>query len=442
MAEAAPTPPKKPAPPTFAELWRGKLTPAELAALRRVRWFDRLTSLWAPVTVLALVFLVYLVIVESLVCSYPWLLPPMQAFGALCFFWWAGLVIWGRAARMASRRRKARTFAEELLVDVQRVVKRHRAAIKDKATNELVEGAAALVRALTKDQAAIEAATKELDTSADKHLATLRKVSLLDAGGGFAKALLIALLVRSVFVEPFKIPSGSMLPTLEIGDQIFVNKFIYGVRVPFTNWVPFVVVRPPKRGDVIVFNNPVRPEVDYIKRVVGVPGDRVSFRGRAVFVNDVELSVQPEAEGFVTWEQPTPASFTDWVLNWRNWFVNDWFTNTQSLGRETIDGQAHWVLHDDTHPNRISGEIAVPQGHVFVMGDNRDNSTDSRFGLGGPDRGVKFVPWGSIKGKATVIWLALGHDGLFSGVFGGTGIRTDRFFRPVSLCGNEPTRTR
>jgi len=439
VAERVQTQPQ-PAPVTFAALVRGKLSADEQKALSKVRWADRLTSLWAPVTVLALIFLVYLTIVESAVCSYPWLMPVMQFIGAACFFWWAGLVVAYQVLRPWAKRRKVRTTAEELLSDVEGVVKKHRKGLKERALEDLSDKAAALLKGLGKDQKTVEDTAKALDASADKHLAQLRKTSALDLGSGFVKALLIALAVRSVFVEPFKIPSGSMIPTLEIGDQIFVNKFIYGVRLPFTNYVPFVIVRPPRRGDVIVFNNPVKPEDDYIKRVIGVPGDRIEVKDRFVYLNGQQLPLEQEAERVVTWEQTPARSFGEWLGSWRNWFHDDWTEDTKTLSREIIDGQVHRVLHADHRMENPEGEIVVPEGHVFVMGDNRDNSYDSRFGLGVPSLGVKFVPYGNIKGKATVIWLALGHGGLLSGVFGGTGIRTERFFLPVTMCGNEPPR--
>src|SRR5439155_16071265 len=112
----------------------------------------------------------------------------------------------------------------------------------------------------------------------------------------------VALLIRSVLVEPFKIPSGSMIPTLEIGDQIFVNKFIYGVRVPFLDSVPFVIVREPRRGDVIVFYNRLVGK-DFIKRIIATPGDKLVAHGAKIFVNGEELQAQVENDSYQHWGQ-------------------------------------------------------------------------------------------------------------------------------------------
>ena len=129
---------------------------------------------------------------------------------------------------------------------------------------------------------------------------------------GLVKALVVALLIRTVLVEPFKIPSGSMLPTLEIGDQIFVNKFIYGVRIPYLNVVPFSLVRSPERGDVIVFNNPADTSKDFIKRVVGIPGDVVEIRDDVVYVNGREQPRTLVATDFPVWDEEH-ARQTSWL---------------------------------------------------------------------------------------------------------------------------------
>ncbi|MDX2014245.1 MAG: signal peptidase I [Myxococcaceae bacterium] len=421
---------------TLGDAAKATLSAAELAALSKVRWIERLKSLWAPVTVLALVFLVYLAIVETSVCTYLWLQPIMKAFGLACVLWWAVLVVLRYAWREWEGRRLARHEAEELLSVVEGLANTKRAQLKESVWSELVERSTALARALPgAETSALGEATKKLHESYDKHLVKLKSAAWLETGGGLVRALAIALLVRTVFLEPFKIPSGSMLPTLEIGDQVFVNKFIYGVRLPFTNTVPFTIVRPPKRGDVIVFNNPVMPEYDYIKRVVAIGGDTLTFQGRELRVNGAKLEATQEAASHPYWTQD--ASRPTAV---RDWFVDDWQREEQVLLKERLDGVTHWILNRPGTLQATDGlEVKVPEGHVFVMGDNRDGSADSRFGLRATGSNVHFeyVPLGHIKGKATVIWLALGRGGLLSGVFGGTGFRTDRLFQPMELCGAE-----
>ena len=422
----------------FSSAVDAKLTPAERKASARLRWEDRLTSLWAPVTVLALVFLVYLIIVELADCSYLWLQPPMQLLAGVTFLWWAGLVIARIVARRWSSRRIARGTAEELLSEVEKVISKNQAEVPPKRWAELVEKTAALMQALPGDAGPLKESTKQLDTA----FASYRRNAVFDFGSGFIKALLIAVIVRSVFIEPFKIPSGSMIPTLEIGDQIFVNKFIYGVRIPFTNYVPFSIVRPPKRGDIIVFNNPYSPDLDYIKRVVGIGGDTIEFKGREVIVNGQVLPTR-DAVADLTVHDQQRQSFDGPIAWFKDWFESDdWEELHPALHFEKLDGKEHYVLYE-RYASFSDGSYTVPAGEVFVMGDNRDHSADARFGLV-PSRGVKFVsvPLGHIKGKATVIWLPLGHGGWFSNIFGGTGLRVERLFLPLTLCADELPRVK
>jgi signal peptidase I len=397
----------------------------DAAALKKVRWIERAYSLWAPVTVFGIAFAIYLLIVENSVCTYLWLQPVLKVFGFLCFVSWAALVGMRVLVKPFKQLRNARHGSEELVDELDALLKKNPAAVKDQPKQEILTLREELLNVVPgSDPAAINAAAEKLDAAMDKHLSKWRKGGAFDFGSGFVKALLVALLIRSVLLEPFKIPSGSMIPTLEIGDQIFVNKFIYGVRIPFTNFVPFQIVRAPRRGDVIVFNNPVDPDKDFVKRVVGIPGDKIEILGRQVTINGVVQDLKTEADPFAHWDQSN----------------GNWNEAVASLSRETLDGVPHYTLHHRSGSRGFDhNPITVPEKSVFVMGDNRDNSEDSRYGLGKGD-GVQFVPYGSIKGKAMVIWLALGHGGLFSGLFGGTGLRTDRFFLPVTMCGAEAPR--
>lgn len=418
------------------------LTQDERRSLRRWRWRRRLESLWAPVTVLAALFLVHTVVVEAATCAGTAAQAFIQPAAVVCFGWWCALVV----ARLLGRRVRGRSAASadaEATLEHVAALEAGLAGLPQRSRDAVVAKEAAVLRALGGSAETVDAAVAELEQAAEGPLkgSPPRRG---DSIGGFALALTVALLVRTVIVEPYRIPSGSMLPTLAIGDQIFVNKFIYGVRLPFTNTVPFVIVREPRRGDVVVFNNPMQPDRDFIKRVVGVPGDRLEFRGRTVILNGRPIELQAVDPAFATVDAPppmelrlgSPASWGRWVSRW---FVDDWTSYPQSLSLETLDGVPHWVLHSQTASMSIDETVQVPPGHVFVMGDNRDHSADSRFGLGEADRGVQFVPYGHIKGKAMVVWLSLSHGGFLSRLFGGTGYRLDRFGRPVTLCRDQPT---
>ena len=211
----------------------------------------------------------------------------------------------------------------------------------------------------------------------------------------FVKAILwafaIAIFLRSFVIEAYKIPSSSMLPTLEIGDHIFVNKFIYGFMIPGTT-IKFAQWHHPQRGDVIVFKMPLDTSKDYIKRVVGLPGDVISTQGDDVFVNGVKIT--DTAKGQIDIVDPGVSGCTPEAVD----------LYTEHLPLVPGDPQSKTVDHVIVHnPSGFGGHFAqsewtVPADHLFAMGDNRDNSADSRTGW--------TVPYSFVKGRAMFIWLS------------------------------------
>jgi signal peptidase I len=205
----------------------------------------------------------------------------------------------------------------------------------------------------------------------------------------------VVFLIRSFWVEPFKIPSGSMKPTLLVGDFILVNKYTYGIRIPVIN-KKVLDVNPLARGDVVVFRYPADPSVDYIKRVVGLPGDKVVYRGKRLTINGQALDVQPA--GF----------YTDSELNYLR----------LPMTTETLGSHKHQIMIVPAQPpvdlaavrqfahrenceyNDDGFSCTVPDGNYFMMGDNRDQSSDSRY--------WGFVPDDHIKGRAFLVWMNFG----------------------------------
>ncbi|MEN9724430.1 MAG: signal peptidase [Pseudomonadota bacterium] len=208
-------------------------------------------------------------------------------------------------------------------------------------------------------------------------------------------ALLLVLMIRSSIIEAFKIPSGSMIPTLLVGDHIFVNKFAYGLKLPLSDWFadkPITLIdrAPPKRGDVIVFIYPKDESLHYIKRVVAVPGDTIEVRDKVVYINGNPIPHEPlsETERQKVLEKLDPSKYD--------------FASLEAF-QEHFDGGNPVVLTDKANFTTQSfGPRTVPADHVFVMGDNRDFSNDSRF--------WGFVPYKNVKGKAVVIWLSIWID--------------------------------
>lgn len=197
---------------------------------------------------------------------------------------------------------------------------------------------------------------------------------VIEYAKSFFPILLLVLLLRSFLFEPFRIPSGSMMPTLLEGDFIFVNKFAYGLRLPVIN-KKIVDIGEPERGDVMVFKLPSEPSVNYIKRVVGLPGDVVNYAPstRTLTVNGKEVPL----EMIGSYERDPDYE----------------------VGREQLGDSSHLVLHAPGQQGR-GGTYSVPEDHYFVMGDNRDNSRDSRF------RGVEYIPEELLVGRAVRVWMS------------------------------------
>ncbi len=209
----------------------------------------------------------------------------------------------------------------------------------------------------------------------------------------FFPVILVVFLLRSFLVEPFKIPSGSMLSTLLVGDFILVNKYTYGIRLPVIN-VKVVDVNKPQRGEVMVFRYPVNPSLDYIKRVVGLPDDQVVYRNKRLTINGHEIEVKRTGE----------YNYVEGGIN---------FVSTQRYDEKLGEHVHATLIQADVPPVQLSGvgnfpfrdncayndegfSCKVPAGHYFMMGDNRDSSSDSRY--------WGFVPEENIVGKAFLIW--------------------------------------
>jgi signal peptidase I len=216
----------------------------------------------------------------------------------------------------------------------------------------------------------------------------------LDWTAGLFPVIVAVFVLRSFLFEPFKIPSGSMIPTLRVGDLILVNKFHYGVRLPVIN-TKVIANNDPQRGDVMVFRYPPQPSLDYIKRVVGVPGDEVAYLNKQLTINGQPIP-----------KKQLPDFFDGDAMRYAKHF------------EETHDGKTYGTLNDDDRPAFIPGATEfpfkdqcrysiegvvckVPAGHYFMMGDNRDNSLDSRY--------WGFVPEANIVGKAFFVWMNFGN---------------------------------
>ncbi|MCU6433931.1 signal peptidase I [Undibacterium sp. Jales W-56] len=222
----------------------------------------------------------------------------------------------------------------------------------------------------------------------------LKQPTWIEYSGSFFPVIALVFFLRSFLYEPFKIPSSSMLPTLFVGDLILVNKFTYGIRLPILN-KKIIEINNPQRGDVMVFKYPENPAVDYIKRVIGVPGDKIVYKNKRLSVNGKDVSYEA-----------LPDFLDEERLSYSKQF------------KENLTGVQHSVLNDEQSPAFVRDphqfplrelctydnegfSCTVPTGQYFMMGDNRDNSLDSRY--------WGFVPDQNIVGKAFAIWMNFSH---------------------------------
>lgn len=212
----------------------------------------------------------------------------------------------------------------------------------------------------------------------------------VEYGASFFPVILLVFVLRSFIVEPFKIPSGSMIPTLQIGDFILVNKFTYGIRLPVLNQ-KIIDLNLPQRGDVMVFRYPEDPSLDYIKRVIGIPGDKIAYQNKKLILNGQPVQTSPLEDYLHTERLYYSKQFIEKVGETEHRTLND-----EDAPAFIIDA-TQFPQRNNCLYNNAGVICTVPQGHYFVMGDNRDNSRDSRF--------WGFVPEENIVGKAFFVWL-------------------------------------
>mgnify|MGYP003859803341 FL=1 len=211
-----------------------------------------------------------------------------------------------------------------------------------------------------------------------KRAANAKDPILVEYSKSFFPVILLVFFIRSFIAEPFKIPSGSMMPTLLAGDFILVSKFSYGIRVPILNYT-MIEVDKPKRGDVFVFHYPPKPSIDYIKRVVGLPGDVIEYKSKTLYINDKKIE----------------QTFVDKYP----YMMNEIHHIEAKEFKEALGNVNHSILIHDLPGENFKFE--VPQGHYLAFGDNRDNSADSRV--------WGFVPEHNLVGRAFFIWFNFGE---------------------------------
>ncbi|WP_426107115.1 signal peptidase I [Massilia sp. TSP1-1-2] len=230
----------------------------------------------------------------------------------------------------------------------------------------------------------------------------LAQPTWIEYSGSFFPVIALVFFLRSFLYEPFKIPSGSMVPTLVIGDLILVNKFTYGVRLPILN-EKILDVNDPQRGDVMVFKYPKDMSQDYIKRVVGVPGDKITYENKRLTVNGKPLAYTQMDDYLHDEKFSYDKQFVENLPGKTHRILNK--ENTRSINQEQVQD---FPFHDACAYSDDKFTCIVPPGNYFMMGDNRDDSMDSRY--------WGFVPNKNIVGKAFFVWMNLGNPKRIGGI--------------------------
>ncbi len=298
---------------------------------------------------------------------------------------------------------RTREEAGHAVAECRRILKKRGYLVPEGATKELETHIQAVDAACKrKDHDQLREALVGLDEKMTKHLSFARKSAIREYAESIGVAVGIAIFLRAFVVEAFQIPSGSMIPTLQVGDHIFVSKFSYGVTIPLTD-KKLVDFGAPARGDVVVFKFPKDPSIDYIKRVVGLPGDTVEVRMDQIFINGQAVAREHRPGACEPEEE-------------RAFYVRSCDLWVEHLGERTHDT----IFYGEGASHEPQ---TVPPGKVFVMGDNRDNSNDSRV--------WGFVPQEYIKGRALIVWWSRGPTA--RGGLGGwfDAIRWRRFFTSI-----------